>query len=379
MTSVRDHGTRWSHIVKLLPGRSDNAIKNRYYSAVRKAHRQDQRLCGGDKPMTSAAAASPLAEAAVVSAADEEQALAVGTPPPQLALALPPEEGVAHLQAWQAAQRGVELRHSQPALPPPPPLPPAATEGGPSPGRPAGRGAKGSPARPKGSPSKRKRKAEAEDEEDEEDEAAGAAGAAVTATAVMAQGGQAEGVTEVMVQSGWVHRGVVPLQVVQAGWVHGEGGSPDGYDVAQEGLRPAFGSVAEPLGMPSVVCLPDEPMSPDLDASPPRVFENPPESMPAAAPPIAPHVAPPLVAAAAPTPPLVVAELPSTQTVHMSSVHMTHTPLAMHSTQLPPSLASSGGQITLGMPAGYAHSSCAPAPCHSSGYSHGGGATSEGP
>ena len=59
MTSVRDHGTRWSHIVKLLPGRSDNAIKNRYYSAVRKAHRQDQRLCAADKPMTSVAAASP--------------------------------------------------------------------------------------------------------------------------------------------------------------------------------------------------------------------------------------------------------------------------------------------------------------------------------
>ena len=89
-------------------------------------------------------------------------------------------------------------------------------------------------------------------------------------------------------------------------------------------------------------------------------------------------MAPPLVAAAASTPPLVMAELPSTQTVHMSSMHMTHTPLAMHSTQLPPSLASSGGQITLGMPAGYSHSSCAPAPYHSSGYSHGGGATSEG-
>jgi hypothetical protein len=99
--------------------------------------------------------------------------------------------------------------------------------------------------------------------------------------------------------------------------------------------------------------------------------------MPAAAPaaaPIAPHVAPPVVAAAASTPPLVMAELPSTtQTVHMSSVHMTHTPLAMHSTQLPPTLASSGGQITLGMPAGYSHTSCAP-----SGYNHGGGATSEG-
>ena len=36
-------------------------------------------------------------------------------------------------------------------------------------------------------------------------------------------------------ESGWC-TGAVPLQVVQAGWVHGEGGSPEGYDVAQEGL-----------------------------------------------------------------------------------------------------------------------------------------------
>lgn len=40
MSLVREKGTKWSSIVKLLPGRSDNAIKNRYYSAVRKALRQ---------------------------------------------------------------------------------------------------------------------------------------------------------------------------------------------------------------------------------------------------------------------------------------------------------------------------------------------------
>ena len=237
MTSVRDHGTRWSHIVKLLPGRSDNAIKNRYYSAVRKAHRQDQRLCGGDKPMSSVAAAFPLAEVAVVSASDE--AVAVGAPPPQLALALSPEEGLAHLQAWQAAQRGVELRHSHPALPTPPLLPPPTAEGGAA-GRAAGRGAKGSsagrPAVERKSPSKRKRKAEAEGEGEEEGEEEEEAVTAVTA--VMAQGSQAEVVTEAMMQEGWVHRGGVPLQVVQAGWVHGDGS--DSYDVAQERLRWAY-------------------------------------------------------------------------------------------------------------------------------------------
>ena len=49
-----------------------------------------------------------------------------------------------------------------------------------------------------------------------------------------------------------------------------------------------------------------------------------------------------------------------------------------HSTQLPPNLASAGGQVTLGMPAGYAHTSCAPGACHSAGYSKGGGAKPEG-
>ena len=72
------------------------------------------------------------------------------------------------------------------------------------------------------------------------------------------------------------------------------------------------------------------------------------------------------------------AELPPSQTVHMSGVHMTHTPLALHSTTLPPNLASAGGQVTLGMPAGYAHTSCAPGACHSAAYSKGGGAKPEG-
>jgi hypothetical protein len=46
MAAVQQHGTKWSVIVKELPGRSDNAIKNRYYSAVRKAHRQEKRTDG---------------------------------------------------------------------------------------------------------------------------------------------------------------------------------------------------------------------------------------------------------------------------------------------------------------------------------------------
>ena len=42
MEAVAELGTKWAEISKRLPGRSDNAVKNRFNSAMRKQQRQQK-------------------------------------------------------------------------------------------------------------------------------------------------------------------------------------------------------------------------------------------------------------------------------------------------------------------------------------------------
>ena len=96
VASVREFGTKWSLIQKKLPGRSDNSIKNRYYSAIRKAQRLEKRKEGGPAPASDGDA----------SASDVAPTPPQGNSPD---VVKPPGQSFSR---DAAAEAGIEMRHT---------------------------------------------------------------------------------------------------------------------------------------------------------------------------------------------------------------------------------------------------------------------------
>ena len=102
MEAVAEHGTKWALIVKLIPGRTDNAIKNRWNSTMRKMVRVQRHNNDGSLPPCD-----QLDLASMDAAAIAKHLLATGTamltpkPPAKRRLALC--EGIAKRRKPPAA------------------------------------------------------------------------------------------------------------------------------------------------------------------------------------------------------------------------------------------------------------------------------------
>ena len=128
MELVQRYGTKWSKIVKLMPGRTDNAIKNRWNSTMRKNLRRQLKEAGGSELYITTRLRDPPVSTMPPAPTPLVPVMApVLLPLPQAAMpAVPPALLPEPLPAMETAMAAPPATdHAQPSQPPSEAAPPS--------------------------------------------------------------------------------------------------------------------------------------------------------------------------------------------------------------------------------------------------------------